>query len=179
MSNDLIVLGQCVKGKKRKITILSLYLFTIIFVVMMVYLYMTEEEPQFKDSSYIPLCFLVLGIPFVYFIIRIAIQPKNVIFYDDVENKIYVRSSKFGVFRKRYYIFDVTKIKKIYALERPKNYYSRGVVEAMRTDIGDIPGLHFCMESGSQYVSTDFDDYFEVIIKLQEVLPIEYKDIVA
>lgn len=177
MSNELIVLATCVKGKIRRIAILSLYVFLIVFLVLGVYQYMTVERPQFKDSSYIPLCFLVLTIPFIYFIIRIAIQPKNVMFYNEEENQIYVRDSKGGVFRKGYYIIEVSSLASIFFVERPSNYNST-ILLSLRKDIRDIPGLHFYWKNGAEYVTTDFDDYEEVLAKLYQVLPNEYKHLV-
>lgn len=177
MTNELIVLATCVKGKRRRIAILSLWIFLIVFLVFGVYQYMTVERPQFKDSSYIPLCFLVLTLPFIYFMIRIAIQPKDVMFYNEEENIIYVRGSKGGVFRKGYYVIDVSTLKSIFFVERPPHYNST-ILLSLRKDIKDIPGLHFCLKNGAEYVSTDFDDYGEVLAKIYEVLPNEYKHLV-
>lgn len=175
MSNDLIILAKCIKGRNRRIALLSIYLFLIVFLVVMIYLFMTVECPEYKDISYIPLLFLVLTLPFIYFIIKIARQPKEVMFYDVLENKIYTKRSKGGVFSNGYVTIDIQKVNVIYVVEKPK-FYSPSIRESLEREIRDIPGLHFCMLSGDEYISTDFDDYDKVLIKLKEILPLEYQN---
>ena len=177
MLNNLVVIAKCVKARKNRIIILSLYLFTIVFVVSIVYYYMAVEEPQFKDLSYIPLCFLVLTIPFIYLIIRIATQSKNVMFYDVVENKIYSKEGKLGILQRGYDVINISKVRRIYVVPKPKQTPS--LLKIMERGIQEVPGLHFLMQSGAEYVSTDFDDYELVLSKLEELLPYEYEHIIG
>lgn len=176
MSNDLVVIAKCIKARNARIVILSLYLFTIVFVATMLFIFMVVEEPQYKDLSYIPLCLLVLTIPFIYFIIRLATQPKDVMFYDVVENKIYSKEGKLGILNKGYKVIDIAKVRAIFVVGKLKRAPS--LLEVMQRDINEVPGLHFCMQSGTEYVSTDFDDYEAVLRKLEELLPSEYKHII-
>jgi hypothetical protein len=92
-------------------------------------------------------------------------------------DQIYVRDSKGGVFRKGYYIIEVSSLASIFFVERPSNYNST-ILLSLRKDIRDIPGLHFYWKNGAEYVTTDFDDYEEVLAKLYQVLPNEYKHLV-
>lgn len=176
MPNELVVIAKCIKTRNRRLIILSLYLFLIVFIVMTVYYYMTVERPQFKDSSYIPLCFLVLAVPFIYFIIRIAFQQKNVMFYDAIENKIYYKDSKLGILKKGYDVYDIAKIETIYIVPRPKKTPS--LFEILRMDIKEIDGLHFIMKDGWEFVINNFDDYASVIMELEKLLPLKYKHII-